>query len=1121
MTSDRNNLTFIKQLGLNMSKIVKDSRGLKEKLQELVSWEVSLLNRIYTTNVFTSLNHLFHQDNIDYHLIRNMTLGALKQWKKSRYSEYLSSTQLNPLTSYKYSIIGSINRVPDQFFQNNIENILINTGIVRKFDSKLFISPEIQAAITELESQIKIPNLIDQSDDFHTLMNLLNCLTNNDLAMHGFKIIKIIDSIKSEDERYYISEGLAYLDVFVLSSLGRSRIWCSMSKGAEKSSKIIPKLWRWTEYMKEIYPDYLDFQTHLSIQSKKHIVQTVKRHFQKNSNPEFISAVRGKRYQDVKMLLDAGANIDSIDPDDNNKTALHIACENADLTMIKLLESFGCDFQALDYEQMTPMFYAIFSENIEVIEYILSKGADLEHREFQDRTAFYCACCVCSPKIVDYLYKKGCNINAETRLKRTPLSKASYYGRVEVVKLLLSYPEIKVNHKDNKGKTALHNAVKGRTGGRAKRIYGASTQDSPEVARMLLEKGADVNARDLLGDTPLAVAASSYGEGSIPVLIEFGAEVNMQNNNGETPLFQASKYGHIETCQLLLDKYNANPFIKNNKGLDCLGVSIEYGRAELAEYYMKRFKARLDEDEDYFHQTVNLILKGPHQKLVINLLKSLFGNKTALTNSFFDKNTLSMLIDLRNRDIFDLVYTYLKIWKTSSSGKDFQATLVNILQKAISVSWSYPCKLLIPEYLEFLKEIKWNIHELPGLFFMDHEEFTYIILHLNIDIFEQDPSGATILHKLVNQKNTGLIVSLLDILQGKSHNVETLHNEFIKEQDSRGVLKLLEMKNEDGYTALEHAIIRKYCDIQNILTKFTGSNSNINIRLAKYKAEVFEGPNLNFHSKKEDLVKYIEILDDSIRTKRYNDQLLLNTKVQNEEVETISRVFGKFSVTQDSEKCTFFENLIAKRPLKYISQEHELAEMSNDLSSCSIIGVDLEHYSEERPEKVGFTCLMQISTVHRDYIVDCIRLHKVVAKYLKTVFLAEEIVKVFHGCDNDLKWLKSDFDIDVVNLYDTAKAIMLIENGKYVESLSSLTKKYLGFYMDKSYQQADWRVRPLPKGMIDYARMDSAVLVFLWAVLSKEMGLRQKFEMEKKMAKKCWRALEKSNIYRVSVLSLD
>jgi exosome complex exonuclease RRP6 len=133
------------------------------------------------------------------------------------------------------------------------------------------------------------------------------------------------------------------------------------------------------------------------------------------------------------------------------------------------------------------------------------------------------------------------------------------------------------------------------------------------------------------------------------------------------------------------------------------------------------------------------------------------------------------------------------------------------------------------------------------------------------------------------------------------------------------------------------------------------------------------------------------------------------------------------------------------------------------------------------------------------------------------LFSSQKIVKVFHGCDNDLNWLKADFDIDVINLYDTAKAMMMIAGAKAPESLSFLTNRFLYFYMDKSYQQADWRVRPLPRKMIDYARMDSGVLLWIWRRQIQAMDKKRLVELEKKMLKKSWKEVEGCQLTRVEI----
>ena len=76
------------------------------------------------------------------------------------------------------------------------------------------------------------------------------------------------------------------------------------------------------------------------------MAKTAKKHFELSANKELTDAVRSKDYDKVRELLENGVNVESIDPDDNNKTPLHIACDAGDMKMIRLLEEFKCEFEA-------------------------------------------------------------------------------------------------------------------------------------------------------------------------------------------------------------------------------------------------------------------------------------------------------------------------------------------------------------------------------------------------------------------------------------------------------------------------------------------------------------------------------------------------------------------------------------------------------------------------------------------------------------------------------------------------------------------------------------------------------------------------------------------------------
>merc|ERR1719258_979423 len=90
-----------------------------------------------------------------------------------------------------------------------------------------------------------------------------------------------------------------------------------------------------------------------------------------------------------------------------------------------------------------------------------------------------------------------------------------------------------------------------------------------------------------------------------------------------------------------------------------------------------------------------------------------------------------------------------------------------------------------------------------------------------------------------------------------------------------------------------------------------------------------------------------------------------------------------------------------------------------------------------------------------------------------------KIIKVLHGADRDIQWLQQDFSVYIVNIFDTGQASRVLELPGGA-SLANLVYFYCGQQLDKRYQMADWRIRPLSKGMEKYARMDTHFLLYLY-----------------------------------------
>ena len=76
---------------------------------------------------------------------------------------------------------------------------------------------------------------------------------------------------------------------------------------------------------------------------------------------------------------------------------------------------------------------------------------------------------------------------------------------------------------------------------------------------------------------------------------------------------------------------------------------------------------------------------------------------------------------------------------------------------------------------------------------------------------------------------------------------------------------------------------------------------------------------------------------------------------------------------------------------------------------------------------------------------------------LNEPFTNPEILKVFHGAEEDIKWLQRDFGIYVVNMFDTHIAMKALKMSRL--SLQYLVEHFCGITLGKELQKADWRIR--------------------------------------------------------------
>ncbi|KAH8982527.1 ankyrin repeat-containing domain protein [Lactarius akahatsu] len=245
----------------------------------------------------------------------------------------------------------------------------------------------------------------------------------------------------------------------------------------------------------------------------------------------------------VQLFLEHGAEVNSRDK--QGSTALHHTLLRQGINVARLLLDHGADVNAEDNFGWTPLHLVSaaggYSDEVRfsVAQLLIERGADVNARDKDHKTPLHFAWGL---QLVRMLLDHGADVNAEDNLSRPPLHRMceEYYwpDRSDFAQLLTERgADVNARGKDHK--TALHLA---------------SRALNFESMRVLLDCGANVNAEDLLGQTPL------HG-----LLVEHGADVNTQNKRCATLLHIAASKLNLESVRVFLD-LGASANVKDSRG---------------------------------------------------------------------------------------------------------------------------------------------------------------------------------------------------------------------------------------------------------------------------------------------------------------------------------------------------------------------------------------------------------------------------------------------------------------------------------------------------------------------------------------------------------------------------
>ncbi|CAB3222331.1 unnamed protein product [Arctia plantaginis] len=306
----------------------------------------------------------------------------------------------------------------------------------------------------------------------------------------------------------------------------------------------------------------------------------------------------------VELLLLRGADIEHRDK--KGFTPLILAATAGHEKIVEILLNHGADIEAQsERTKDTPLSLACSGGRYEVVELILSRGANKEHRNVSDYTPLSLAASGGYVNIIRLLLTHQAEINSRTgsKLGISPLMLAAMNGHTAAVRLLLDCgSDINAQIETNRN-TALtlacfqgrHEVVSLLLDRKANVEHRAKTGLTPlmeaasggyvEVGRVLLDKGADVNAPPVPSsrDTALTIAADKGHTKFVELLLQRRAAVEVKNKKGNSPLWLAANGGHLAVVEML---YAAGADIdsQDNRKVSCLMAAFRKGHTKVVKW---------------------------------------------------------------------------------------------------------------------------------------------------------------------------------------------------------------------------------------------------------------------------------------------------------------------------------------------------------------------------------------------------------------------------------------------------------------------------------------------------------------------------------------------------------
>ena len=291
--------------------------------------------------------------------------------------------------------------------------------------------------------------------------------------------------------------------------------------------------------------------------------------------PSMYATMQGQ--DEVELLLKLAKSVrksDSIDiRDSDGMTALHLAAQRGQVTIIEMLFNHGLDVNVVANEGSTPLHSAAAHGQLDSIRILLRLGGkkSLTKISREGGTPLHQAVAGGHKDVVTLLLKEGCPVTTRASNGTSVLHFAAQFGREELIGYIIDCG-LDANIEDGDGRTPLHwAALHGQVGsvyallklgGRRSMtmiarwvgtpLHVAVRQGNEDIISLLLREDCPMNITIQKGLTALHIAAATGQVDIIKMLVGHGLDVNIQDDRGLTPLHSVAHDNQLESARTLI-----------------------------------------------------------------------------------------------------------------------------------------------------------------------------------------------------------------------------------------------------------------------------------------------------------------------------------------------------------------------------------------------------------------------------------------------------------------------------------------------------------------------------------------------------------------------------------------